>query len=163
MAEKEINIRDAGYAGIIKYILADFLKEKAGIGVFVEPQPITLSEPHIRVMFAGFEFSGVGDITGYETERLCTLKMECVLTLTAMGDGPDVFLDKVIEASFKLSKLFERPFSIRTADGYGITVVAKSRGQRQFFKNEEEGKKPYIYEENFDLNIFLPYVEVLNG
>ena len=41
MAEKEINIRDAGYAGIIKYILADFLKEKAGIGVFVEPQPIT--------------------------------------------------------------------------------------------------------------------------
>jgi len=163
MAEKEISIRDSGYAGLIKYVLSDFLKEKTGLGVFVEPQPVTLFEPHIRVMFMGFGFEGVGDLTGYETERLCTLRMDCLLTLTAMGDGPDVFLDKVIESSFKLNRLFERPFSITTVDGYGITVVGKSKGQRQFFKNEEEGKKPYIYEENFDLHIFLPYVEVLNA
>jgi|UniRef100_A0A7C4AK39 hypothetical protein len=163
MAEKEISIRDSGYAGLIKYVLSDFLKEKTGLGVFVEPQPVTLFEPHIRVMFMGFEFEGVGDLTGHETERLCTLRMDCLLTLTAMGDGPDVFLDKVIESSFKLNRLFERPFSITTVDGYGITVVGKSKGQRQFFKNEEEGKKPYIYEENFDLHIFLPYVEVLNA
>ncbi|HOP33233.1 MAG TPA: hypothetical protein PKU94_07655 [Candidatus Hydrothermia bacterium] len=163
MAEKEISIRDSGYAGVLKHILSDFLKERTQLPVFIEPQPITVFEPHIRVMFAGFDFEGVGDLTGYDIERLCTLKMDCLLTLTAMGDGPDVFLDKVVDASFRLNRLFERPFSIQTVDGYGITVQGKSRGQRQFFKNEEEGKKPYIYEENFDVSIFLPYAEVLNG
>jgi len=161
---REFSVRDIGYAGVIKHILADFLKKETGLTVLVEPQPVMPAEPHLRVMFSGFEFASEfekdADFTGYGIENVYTLKMECLLTLTAQGDGPDVFLDEVISACFKLQKLFREPITIPVVDGFGITVSAKVRDKGQLFKNEEEGKKPYLFEKNFELAIYMPYVEV---
>jgi len=161
---REFSIRDIGYAGVIKHILADFLKKETGLSVLVEPQPVMPAEPHLRLMFSGFEFVSEfvkdDDFTQYGIENVYTLKMECLLTLTAQGDGPDVFLDEVISACFKLQKLFHEPISIPVIDGFGITVSAKVRDKGQLFKNEEEGKKPYLFEKNFELAIYMPYVEV---
>jgi hypothetical protein len=161
---REFSIRDIGYAGVIKHILADFLKKETGLSVLVEPQPVMPAEPHLRLMFSGFEFVSEfvkdEDFTQYGIENVYTLKMECLLTLTAQGDGPDVFLDEVISACFKLQKLFHEPISIPVVDGFGITVSAKVRDKGQLFKNEEEGKKPYLFEKNFELAIYMPYVEV---
>jgi hypothetical protein len=161
---REFSVRDIGYAGVIKHILADFLKKETGLTVLVEPQPVMPAEPHLRVMFSGFEFVSEfekdADFTGYGIENVYTLKMECLLTLTAQGDGPDVFLDEVISACFKLQKLFREPITIPVVHGFGITVSAKVRDKGQLFKNEEEGKKPYLFEKNFELAIYMPYVEV---
>ena len=161
---REFSVRDIGYAGVIKHILADFLKKETGLTVLVEPQPVMPAEPHLRVMFSGFEFVSEfekdNDATWYGIENVYTLKMECLLTLTAQGDGPDVFLDEVISACFKLQKLFREPITISVVDGFGITVSAKVRDKGQLFKNEEEGKKPYLFEKNFELAIYMPYVEV---
>jgi hypothetical protein len=161
---REFSVRDIGYAGVIKHILADFLKKETGLTVLVEPQPVMPAEPHLRIMFSGFEFVSEfvedADFTQYGIENIYTLKMECLLTLTAQGDGPDVFLDEVISACFKVQKLFHKPISIPVVDGFGITVSAKVRDKGQLFKNEEEGKKPYLFEKNFELTIYMPYVEV---
>lgn len=162
MAEVK-DIKDIGYSGAIKYLLAEHLHKVLNIPVVVEPQPVSYAEPHLRLMFTGFDFEATSDITVYHTEKLYTVRIDCLVTLTAYGDGPDVFLDSVVRASFALRRLFDRAFSIQTVDGYGITVVAKKKERGQIFKNEEEGKKPYLYEENYDLSIYLPYVEVLNG
>jgi len=160
---REFSIRDIGYAGVIKHILADFLKKETGLSVLVEPQPVMPAEPHLRLMFSGFEFVSEfeedADFTVYGL-NVYTLKMECLLTLTAQGDGPDVFLDEVISACFKVQKLFHKPITIPVVDGFGITVSAKVRDKGQLFKNEEEGKKPYLFEKNFELAIYVPYVEV---
>lgn len=157
------DIKDIGYSGTIKYLLAEHLQKALKLPVVVEPQPVSEAQPHLRVMFTGFDFEPASDISGYDREQICTVKIDCLLTLTAYGDGPDVFLDSVVKASFCLRKFFDKAFSIQTVDGYGITVVAKKKSGGQIFKNEEEGKKPYLYEENYDLSIYLPYVEVLNG
>jgi hypothetical protein len=161
---REFIVRDIGYAGVIKHILADFLKKETGLTVLVEPQPVMPAEPHLRIMFSGFEFVSEfkkdADFTGYGLENVYTLKMECLLTLTAQGDGPDVFLDEVISACFKVQKLFREPITIPVVDGFGITVSAKVKDKGQLFKNEEEGKKPYLFEKNFELAIYMPYVEV---
>ena len=166
MAEKFVkdvtSIRDIGYSGVIKHIFADCLKKKIGLPVIVEPQPANLSEPHLRIMFIGFEFDEIHDVTGYDVEMLYTLKLHCLLTLLAYGDGPDSFLDSVIKVSFALQRLFSQPFTINTIAGYGITVEGKKRPGGQFFKNEEEGKKPYLFEESYDVNLYMPYVEVKN-
>lgn len=166
MSEKlvrEIDIKDIGYSGVIKYLLVDYLKEKTGLQVIVEPQPVNLSEPHVRIMYTGIDIDSGPDISGYFVEKLHTLKISLLLTLTAYGDGPDKFLDSVINSSFALKKVFDSAFSIRTVGSYGITVEGKKRPGGQFFRNEEEGKKQYLYEENYDVNIYIPYVEVLNG
>jgi hypothetical protein len=161
---REFSIRDIGYAGVIKHILADFLKKETGLTVLVEPQPVMPAEPHLRIMFSGFEFVSEfekdADFTEYGLENVYTLKVECLLTLTAQGDGPDVFLDEVISACFKVQKLFREPITIPVVDGFGITVSAKVKDKGQLFKNEEEGKKPYLFEKNFELAIYMPYVEV---
>lgn len=167
MSEKFVNeavdIKDISLSGVIKYLLADYLKEKTGLITVVEPQPVNLSEPHLRLMYTGIDIDGGPDVSGYDTEQLYTLRISCLLTLMAYGDGPDKFLDSVIKASFILRKIFDNPFSIKLADVYGITIEGKKRPGGQFFKNEEEGKKPYFYEENYDINIFIPYVEVKNA
>jgi hypothetical protein len=167
---REFSVRDIGYAGVIKHIVSDFLKKETGLSVLVEPQPVMPAEPHLRIMFSGFEFVSEfsefsefvedADFTGYGLENVYTLKMECLLTLTAQGDGPDVFLDEVISACFKVQKLFHKPITISVVDGFGITVSAKVKDKGQLFKNEEEGKKPYLFEKNFELAIYMPYVEV---
>jgi len=160
---RELSVRDIGYAGVIKHIIADFLKKETGLTVLVEPQPVMPAEPHLRIMFSGFEFVSEfekADFTGYGIENVYTLKMECLLTLTAQGDGPDVFLDEVISACFKIQKLFREPITIPVVDGFGITVSAKVRDKGQLFKNDEEGKKSYLFEKNFELAIYMPYVEV---
>lgn len=157
------DIKDMGYSGVIKYLLADYIKEKTKLPVIVEPQPVTLSEPHVRIMFTGFDLDQGIDVTGYEVEELCTLKLQCLLTLTAHGDGPDRFLDEVVNASFQLRRFLSDTFTIATVDGYGITVQGTKRPGGQFFRNEEEGKKPYVYEESYDVSIYVPYVEVSYG
>lgn len=158
-----IDVKDIGYSGVIKYLLVDYLKEKTGLVTIVEPQPVNLSEPHLRLMYTGIDIDRGPDITGYDTEQLYTLRISCLLTLMAYGDGPDRFLDSVIKASFILRKVFDKPFNIELPGVHGITVEGKRRQGGQLFRNEEEGKKPYLYEENYDVNIFIPYVEAANA
>jgi hypothetical protein len=160
---KVTDIKEIGYSGVIKYLLADYLQKRTSLPIIIEPQPVSLSEPHIRLMYTGIDIESGPDITGYNTEKLYTLKMDLLVTLTAEGDGPDVFLDKIVAASFALSRVFENAFCIGTCNGNGISVNGNRRPGGQFFKNEEEGKRPYLYEENYEVSIYMPYVEVNNG
>jgi len=156
-----------GYASVIKEVMVPHLEKALKMQILVEPNPIAPIEPHFRLLFTGFEFEPVQlvedtyRVTGYDLYSLYVLKLNILGTLTAYGDGPDAFLDECVQASWKCSRLFQKPFSIEVIPKrFYLTVLGKKRPGGQFFKNEEQGKKPYLYEENWDISILMPYTEI---
>ncbi|MBI3584200.1 MAG: hypothetical protein HY096_09685 [Nitrospinae bacterium] len=151
------SVTEWSYSEILR-LFAEEMEKKTGIQTLVEPQPVELKEPHLRILApTGFEFNFEDD-RYYELGRLYTVRMDALVTLAASGDGPDLFLNKCIEASFKVNKFFYKPFSILLSTGY-ISINGKRKPGGQFFKNEKEGEKPYLYEESFEASIYFPYAE----
>lgn len=156
---------------IILEIFRDHIAQKTGVKALLEPQPVKLHEPHLRIMSPiGWDFRFEDWMTN--DTKLYTVKLDVLVTLTAYGDGPDVYLGECLSASFKVNRYFHAPVSIPmvslvkgawNASGAGsISVTGQRRPGAQHFKNEDEGKgeKPYLYEESFDVSIYFPYAEL---
>ncbi|MBI4691702.1 MAG: hypothetical protein HY754_15795 [Nitrospirae bacterium] len=156
------DVTEWSYRGILD-IFKEHIEKSIGIKALIEPQPVKLQEPNIRIMApTGWDF-GFKDFTTNETARLYTVQLDMLVTLTAYGDGPDVYLDKCIQASFNLNKYFMTSFPIPVAGGK-MSVQGRRKPGGQHFKNEDAGnpgEKPYLYEENFEVSIFFPYAELI--
>jgi hypothetical protein len=163
MAKEEIAVLEA---------FRDHIAKTTGVKALLEPQPVKLHEPHLRIMAPTGWDCRFEDWTTNETAKLYTVKLDALVTLTAYGDGPDVYLGECLNASFKVNRYFRDPVGIPIvslvkgawkASGAGsITVTGQRKHGGQHFKNEDEakGEKPYLYEENFEVSIYFPYAEL---
>lgn len=73
------------------------LKDKSGLDVVFDPQPVRTAAPSLRLTYLGSEHYGIGH---------SLLKWQ--LSLIGAGDGPDVYLSSVIAASLRLEALYDR-------------------------------------------------------
>jgi len=148
--------------------LAVHIEKETGLKVFIEPQPVNIQEPHVRILAKSFSFIGEGQTDNYMAGQY-TVELNLLVTLLGFGDGPDKFLSAVLEASFKLGKLFERPFSVHliqndraeTKPTGNFTVQAQKSSGGHFSQNAEEGAMPYRYEENFEVSLYFPYSSLI--
>ena len=160
-------------------VFKEYLEKKVGVTTLLEPQPVKLHEPHLRLNPTGFSFRREGKADVGENV-LRTVQFDLLVSLEAYGDGPDVFLNRVLAASFKLNLFFEDlksiPFMPSGADvleNKGIAVSGNTvpghmaiKGERkpggQFFQNEKEkeGDKPFMFSESFNVSLFFPYAEI---
>ncbi|AEC02035.1 hypothetical protein [Parasphaerochaeta coccoides] len=75
----------------IRDAFAIWFKEKTGIAVLYDPQPVTSAEPAIRMVFTGASEQGASrDVLTFQ------------FTIVGSGDGPDFFLASIIEVSLKV-------------------------------------------------------------
>lgn len=76
----------------------DYLKNKTGLPVILDPQPVNSAEPHLRLTFTGATDKGPNDD-----------ELDFQLSIVGAGDGPDIFLPEIIQASLAVSDLFRGP------------------------------------------------------
>ena len=69
-------------------MLKDHLGKETKLKVIMDPQPVKSAEPHLRLTFVG---------SGNQGATHCVVSFQ--LTIVGAGDGPEVFLDRIIEAS----------------------------------------------------------------
>ena len=75
---------------------ARWLTEKTGLPVLYDPQPLRSAEPHLRLTFMGSENFGKG-----------AFAVKFQISILGAGDGPWAYLDSIIKASVRLSRLYE--------------------------------------------------------
>ena len=75
---------------------ARWLTEKTGLPVLYDPQPLRSAEPHLRLTFMGSENFGKG-----------AFAVKFQISILGAGDGPGAYLDSIIKASVRLSRLYE--------------------------------------------------------
>ena len=95
----------------------------------LEPNKLEAPEPSLRLMLAGFEAQGA------DREKL-TLEA----TLAASGDGPDVFLEAVLEASRAMLPYREGVFSFPVEAGFSATATFSRTAPGRFQQNEGQGE-----------------------
>lgn len=71
------------------------LEGRTGLKTLWDPQPVRVSEPMLRLTFMGTEDKGRN-----------TTRIKFQLSLLGAGDGPDVFLTKLIAASISLDRIY---------------------------------------------------------
>lgn len=139
--------------------VARLLKEKTGLDVLYDPQPLRGAEPHIRLTFMGTEEWGKGSIAA-----------NFQLSIIGAGDGPGTYLDKIIKSSAKLSLLYggynEERSCILKVNNYTIRISYCSglAATGTFTANEakevETNHWSYVFNETRQLQIIIP-MEVL--
>jgi len=129
--------------------LSDFITEKTGLPVEIEPSPASPADPHVRIIPRGLAYQSFGKTPNDLAEQgLVQLSVE--LHLVAEGTG-EVFLKMVYEASLKLNRLFESYHSITlgTENSVGFSVAIDKLSDGEFFVNQDEGKFPYTFVEKW--------------
>ena len=82
------------FKGLMKEV-EKTLEDLTGLKVLWDPQPVRTAEPMLRLTFMGTEEKGAG----------CT-RVKFQLSLLGAGDGPDVYLPALIEASIRLDRIY---------------------------------------------------------
>lgn len=114
--------------------LALELKEKTGLMVEIEPEVASPSEPHLRIKPKS------------PTLKRDFMELNFELWFIAQGSGL-AMLDKVMDLSVKLTQIL-RHFNISLGNaGFGVIFEKLSEGE--FFINEDEGSKPYVWIEKW--------------
>lgn len=131
--------------------LAARLKADAGVRVTLEPDPMDYGyEPVLRLNPADWEFDQA------MSPGLVTLKVQAVLE--ASGDSAGVFLDDATGAHLSVVLWlnpadFEDP--VLVVDGRRVVVTGEALGGPALQRNDEEGKKAFLYQKTFDLGLSL--------
>lgn len=110
------------------------LKGITGLRALWDPQPVRTAEPQLRLTYIGSEEKGKG----------CTRVM-FHLSLIGAGDGPDVFLPSLIEASVNLDRIYNscinsRRFIDMDVDGRAVRMVFENSltATGTFSQNEQK-------------------------
>jgi hypothetical protein len=144
--------------------LAEHIKQKTDVDVLIEPIVVVPQKPHLRLSLAGWQFDSIKQTDTYEAKEY-TAMLFVSGKFMGEGDGPNVFLDDVLKYSFALHFLFAEPFSIpfiqndklsgKTAGAFSVSLQNSPKGE--FLPNSQEGKKPFIFYENYELALFFAY------
>lgn len=120
-----------------------YLKEATGLDVLMDPQPLTSSQPHLRLTFIG---------TGDAGETHDELHFQ--ISIVGAGDGPDVYLPRVINASLVVADLYrKRSVDFKVNEAYSIRIgfpeIVSNSGQfvRQGEDETENSTWAYVYTE----------------
>jgi len=129
--------------------LADFITEKTGLPVEIEPSPASPPEAHVRIIPKGLSYQSFG-ATPNDAAKQGLVQLEVELQLVAEGTG-EVFLKMVYEASLKLNRLFEsyHAITLGTENSIGFSVAIDKLSDGEFFVNQEEGRFPYMFVEKW--------------
>jgi hypothetical protein len=129
--------------------LANFITEKTGLPVEIEPSPASPPDAHVRIIPKGLSYQSFGT-THNDIARQGLVQLAIELHLVAEGTG-EVFLKMVYEASLKLNKLFESYHSVTfgTENSIGFSVAVDKLSDGEFFVNNEEGRMPYLFVEKW--------------
>lgn len=134
-----------------------YLESETGAKVLYDPQPVRKAEPHIRLTYMGAEDKGIG--------AFC---LNFQLSLVGAGDGPGVYLAKIIELSLKLTDLYNpcrhrQDVSIPLKDGGYVKLLLISSGVQAtgvFSQNEqtqvETAQWNYLFTESRYISIEVP-------
>ncbi len=127
------------------------LAGKAGFPVDLEGAKNKRTEPHISLSFSGFEKQG--------TDRE---KINFTMALSASGEGPSYFLDKIIELSRAIYKLKQgscegqvqaKPYlDVDIAAGFKPRAIFTQIMTGRFQENQEE-KFKYEYMEMYRVEL----------
>lgn len=80
--------------GKILDTFAAWFKEAVGITVLYDPQPVMSAEPAVRMVFLGADEQGANrDVLLFQ------------FNLVGSGDGPDVYLASIIDASLRIQDM----------------------------------------------------------
>lgn len=93
--------------------MKEFLEKKTGKKVLFDPQPLRTAEPHIRLTFAGS--ADLGDDW---------VQLTFQLGIVGAGDGPEVFLQEIIELSIAVTRLYgcTRSVTLNLNGGRSMTI-----------------------------------------
>lgn len=130
--------------------IKEYLRLETGLKVIMDPQPIKSAEPHLRLTFVG---------SGNQGATHCVVSFQ--LTIVGAGDGPEVFLDRIIDASLAVSDLYnsdlhegKRYADLKLASGRGtfrVTFPDTISSSGQFMQNDgtetEVSTWAYVYTE----------------
>jgi hypothetical protein len=72
-----------------------FIAQETGKKVLLDPQPLRTAEPHLRLTFVGATEQGDGYVT-----------LSFQLGIVGAGDGPEVFLEEIINSSVAVMRLY---------------------------------------------------------
>lgn len=135
--------------------IASVLKEETGIPVLFDPQPIKTGEPHLRLTYIGSENAGRG-----------FSNLNWQLSLVGAGDGPDVYLPKVLKSSLKLEALYDKCKGPAFRDLHvgsfccRMSFVAGLVATGSFSQNEmkiiETGQWSYLWTEPKYISVSIP-------
>lgn len=128
----------------------EFLKQRTGLKVIMDPQPVKNAEPHLRLTFVGSGNQGA-------THSVVSFQ----LAIVGAGDGPEVFLDRIIEASMQVGDLYNSYLhegklyiDLKLASGRGsfrVNFPDTINNSGQFVQNEnnenENAQWAYTYVE----------------
>lgn len=115
--------------------VAGLLHEKTGLEVLFDPQPVRQAVPHLRLTFMGAAIE----------DDAATLSFQ--VSIIGAGDGPDVFLPKVVGASVALARMFADRESVGfkyfevEADGgkFRIYLQNSAESSGQFTRTNQDG------------------------
>lgn len=93
-------------------ILKEFLEQQTGKKVLFDPQPIRSAEPHLRLTFAGAEDRGS-----------TWVQLTFQLGIVGAGDGPDIFLQEIIDLSIAVSRLYSCAKSTTISRGLRTVTI----------------------------------------
>lgn len=135
--------------------IAQELGQRSGLEVIFDPQPVRLGQPGLRLTYMGSEDGGHGRMV---------LKWQ--LSLTGAGDGPDVYLSKVVAASLRLEALYDKcrskGYADLMVDGVAVRMsyVAGLEATGSFSVNEmkvvETGQWSYLWTEPRYIAVSIP-------
>lgn len=111
------------------------LSSKVGTKVIFDPQPVRNAEPHLRLTYMGASENGVA-----------STRLNFQLSLVGAGDGPGVYLAKVIELSMQVARLYnrcmhEQSWTIQVDDHEVIRLLLLTDGVQAtgaFSQNEQK-------------------------
>lgn len=119
------------------------LKQLTGLDILMDPQPLTSSKPHLRLTFTGTGDAG-------ETHDLLYFQ----LSIVGAGDGPDVYLPKVINASLAIADLYRNAYvdfkaneALSVRIGFPDTLSNSGQFVRQGEEETENSSWAYVYTE----------------
>lgn len=133
-----------------------YLSRQTQLKVIMDPQPVKSAEPHLRLTFVGSSNQGATH---------CVVSFQ--LSIVGAGDGPEVFLDRIIEASLAVSDLYNstlhdgrRYEDIKLASGRGtfrVNFPDTINNSGQFVQNDgietETSTWAYVYAEPHVLDV----------
>lgn len=143
---------------LLKRILdeaAAALSQRVGLSVLYDPQPVRTGEPSLRLTYMGSEDGGRGHMV-----------LKWLVSLTGAGDGPDVYLPRVIGASLRLESLYDRCRSLGFIDldvdgtkarmSFVAGLVATGSFSQNEMKVVETGQWSYLWTEPKYISISIP-------
>lgn len=135
------------------------IEAATGIPCILGPRPTEPTEPTVTLLFGGIDRIERNDTTEEDWDP-ATIVISAVAILSAKGDGPGTYLDRLSTASLRLATYlaYWRSVPIAGPDASRHFTIAGERRPSAvpFYRSDDPGRTDYLYEEAYDTLIRVP-------